>query len=434
MRPRFTVLALLVSALAFVSVPAISQAAPRHDHGLTIAATPNPATAGEGVLIYGQLNGANNGGQVIYLYHRVNPAVGFSLIGTTKTNSYGFYWFTRAEGVVTSNREWYVTDPADPGVHSRTVHELVYAEVDLTSSTQNGTTNQPVVFSGNVTPNHTGDRIALQVQGSATGNSWRTIKTGRIGPGSTYSISYRFRVPDGYTLRTLLPGDARNITSVSTPVSVTIQQTQKPAFTINSSDPVIQYGSSASISGTLSLAGTTTPDPNVFVTLWGHTAGGPFHTIGTPVQTGSNGDYSFSVSPSYNMIYKVRTTYAPPKHRSTALLFEGVQDVVSLNPVPPTAVVGQKISFTGSVSPDKSGRVIYLERLGADGHWHIVEVSSVRFDSTYAFGLRFGNAGTKEFRVAIPGGPDNVGGASSPATITVSLPPQVSSLPPAPTS
>lgn len=433
MRPRFTVLALLVSTLAFVSVPAISQAAPRHDRGLTIAATPDPATAGEGVLIYGKLLGANPGGQTIYLYHRVNPAQGFTLIGKAKTDQYGLYEFPRAEGVVTSNREWFVTDPMYPGVHSRTVHEFVYAEVNLASSTQDGTTNQPIVFSGNVTPNHAGNRILLQEEGGATGNSWRTIKSTRIGPGSTYSISYRFRVPNGYTLRTLLPADPRNIASVSAPLSVSVQQTQKPGFTINSSQPVIQYGNSAAISGTLDLAGTTTPDPNVYVTLWGRTAGGPFHTIGTPVETDSSGDYSFTVSPTYNMLYQVRTTYAPPKHRSTAVLFEGVQSVVSLNPVPPTAVVGQKISFTGSVSPDKAGHVIYLERLGADGHWHIAEVSFVRSDSTYAFGWKFGNPGTKEFRVAIPGGPYNVGGASSPATITVSLPP-VTSLPAAPAS
>ena len=70
MRPRFTVLALLVSALAFVSVPAVAMAhGPRHNHGLTINATPDPTIAGEAVLIYGQLNGSNPGGQWINLYH-----------------------------------------------------------------------------------------------------------------------------------------------------------------------------------------------------------------------------------------------------------------------------------------------------------------------------------------------------------------------------
>jgi hypothetical protein len=433
MRPRFTVLALLVSALAFVSVPAAASAHPHHNHGLTIAATPNPATAGEQVLIYGQLNGSNNGGQWIYLYHRVNPQFGYSLIGRTRTTSTGFYDFPRAEGVVTSNREWFVRAPGQPGVHSRTVHEFVFAEVSLTASTMSATTLHPVVFSGHVTPNHAGDRIVLQEQGGATGTTWHTLKAGRIGPGSNYSISYRFRVPNGYTLRTLIRRDDRNLASESAPLTETVQQTQVPDFTINSSSPVIPYGESATISGTLYLAGTTTPDPDVYVTLWGHTAGTPFHTISAPLQTDMNGDYSFTESPTNNMIYQVRTTYTPPKHRASALLFEGVQDVVAINPVSPTALVGQHISFTGSVSPDKAGNVVYLEKLGADGYWHIVEFGLIRHDSTYAFGWTFGNTGTKEFRVVVPGGPYNIGGASSPQTITVSLPP-VSTLPPAPTN
>jgi hypothetical protein len=430
MRPRFTVLALLVSALAFVSVPAVASAhGPRHNHGLTIAATPDPITAGEGVLIYGKLKGPDPAGQTVYLYHRINPAPGFSLISKTTTDKYGFYWFTRAEGVVTSNREWFVTAPGSPGVHSRTVHELVYAEVNLAASTMNGTTNQPVVFSGHVTPNHAGDQIVLQEQGSATGNAWHTLKAGLIGPGSNYSISYRFRLPGGYTLRTLLRRDNRNLASVSTPLTETVQQTEVPDFTINSSSPIITDGQSANITGTLDLAGTTTPEPNVSVTLWGRTAHSASHTVGTPVVTDMNGDYSFTVSPSNNTVYQVRTTFAPPKHRATALLFEGVQDVVMANPIPPTAVVGQHIQFTGSVSPDKAGHVIYLEKLGSDGYWHIAEVSLVHNDSTFAFGWTFGNPGTKEFRVVIPGGPDNIGAASSTATISVTLPPTPASLP-----
>jgi len=434
MRPRFTVLAVLMSALAFAFVPASALAhGPRHNHGVTIAATPNPITAGEGVLIYGKLEGADPGNQAIYLYHRVNPAPGFTLISKTTTNSFGFYDFTRAEGVVTSNREWFVTAPGSPGVHSRTVHELVYAEVSLTASTLNGTTNHPNTFAGHVIPNHAGETIALQEQGSATGNSWHTLKTGLIGPGSNYSIPYRFRIPGGYTLRTLLRKDPRNIASVSAPLTVTVQQTEVPDFTINTSAPVIPYGQSATITGTLDLAGTTTPDPNVSVTLWGRTAKTASHTIGTPAETDMNGDYTFTVSPSNNTVYQVRTTFTPPKRRATALLFEGVQDVVSIVPPASTATVGQHISFTGSVSPDKAGHVIYLEKLGSDGFWHIAEVSLVHHDSTYSFGWTFGNPGTKEFRVVIPGGPDNIGGASSTQTITVSLPP-VSALPPAPTS
>ncbi|HEV3056250.1 MAG TPA: hypothetical protein VGX45_16430, partial [Solirubrobacteraceae bacterium] len=136
MRLRSAVLALLSSALVSIAIPAGALAhGPRHNHGVTIAATPNPILSGEAVLIYGQLNGSNHSGQTINLYHRVNPAHSFTLIGTTQTLANGFYEFTRAEGVVTTNRSWFVTAPNLSGnIHSRTVSERVAALVSLMAS------------------------------------------------------------------------------------------------------------------------------------------------------------------------------------------------------------------------------------------------------------------------------------------------------------
>jgi hypothetical protein len=148
--------------------------------------------------------------------------------------------------------------------------------------------------------------------------------------------------------------------------------------------------------------------------------------------TGTDGSYSFNDSPTDNTVYQVRTTFRPPATRHSAVLFEGVQDVVSIQASSLNVPVGQKVLFTGSVSPDKAGHVIYLQRLGVDGFWHNVEVGFVKPNSTYQFGWTFGNTGTKEFRVKVPGGPVDLGGASSPVTIVVTLPP-VGSLPTSPT-
>ena len=73
MRLRFALLGSLLAVLVAVVAPNIASAAPQHNRGLTINATPNPIIAGEGVLIYGQLRGGNVAGQTIKLYHRVNP-------------------------------------------------------------------------------------------------------------------------------------------------------------------------------------------------------------------------------------------------------------------------------------------------------------------------------------------------------------------------
>jgi hypothetical protein len=438
MRLRFAVLALLWSAIVIVSMPATALAhrvhGPLHNHGLTIAATPNPITAGEGVLIYGQLNVHNPGGQVINLFHRINPSRVFTLISNTTTDSHGFYEFTRPEGIVQSNRSWFVTAPNEPiNIHSRTIHELVSALVTLTASaplTADGyDTGQPITFTGHVQPNHAGEQVLLQKQVANGGNDWVTIDRGTLGPASNYQITHRFRVPGDYELRTLFRGDVRNIAGASDSVTIAVQQAEVPDFTANTSAPLIQYGQSATISGVLYVPGTTTPDPNVSVTLWGRSVGQRFHTIGFPVITRMDGSYSFSVTPTNNTVYQVRTTFRPPKTRRTALLFEGVQDVVTIVASSLTGVVGGTDQFFGVVSPDKAGHIIYLQRLGADGDWHTIEVSFVKPNSTYSFTWRFGNPGTKEFRARITGGPANLGGASPPVTLVVTLPP-VSSLPP----
>jgi hypothetical protein len=434
MRLRFAALASLASALFLAGPPAAAVAArhhgPRHNHGLTINATPNPIIAGDSVLIYGQLNGPNSANQSIVLYHRVHPHHFFTVIGTTHTDVNGFYEFLRPDGLVQTNRDWFTRAPTLAGhVHSRTVHERVFAEVTLAASTPTADTNTPITFSGLVTPNHAGEPIVIQAQVGDNGNDWKTIQRGRLDSQSQYSIPIRFRTPGDYELRAVFRRDPRNLRAVSDTVTVSVQQAQVPDFTINSSSPIIDYGQTATIDGTLFLPGTNMPEPNVSVTLWGRTAHQPFRTIGLPVMTDGNGNYSFTVDPTFNTIYLVRTTNRPPKHRNTAKLFEGVRDVVSLAASSPTAVVGQTITFSGTVSPDKAGHPVYLESLGADGNWHVVEVGVIHNDSTYSLPWTFGQVGTFDFRTRVPGGPHDVSGVSAPVSVTVTLPP-VATLPP----
>ncbi|MBV9838101.1 MAG: hypothetical protein JO156_08280 [Solirubrobacterales bacterium] len=85
-----------------------------------------------------------------------------------------------------------------------------------------------------------------------------------------------------------------------------------------------------------------------------------------------------------------------------------------------SSTVGGTVTFLGNVSPDKAGHVIYLQRKGSDGDWHNVETGSVNGNSNYRFSWTFGMFGPHNFRVRIPGGPENVGGASAPVTIMVS--------------
>jgi hypothetical protein len=119
-----------------------------------------------------------------------------------------------------------------------------------------------------------------------------------------------------------------------------------------------------------------------------------------------------------NTIYQARRTFGA--HRASAQLWQGVHDVLTLTPSSSTATVGGTVVFTGSVFHDKTGHVVYLQRLGADGDWHSVEARFVGPGSMFHFGWMLGEAGTFKFRARIYSDGRNVGWASAPVTTTVS--------------
>jgi hypothetical protein len=287
------------------------------------------------------------------------------------------------------------------------------------------------VFTGQVTPNHAYERVFLQEQVGSS-DEWRTLRSDTLNPGSRYLIAYRWRRPGTHDVRVVFRGDARNTKGASDPVTVNIQQAQVPGFTISSSQPIAPAGSPVTISGVLDQPGTTTPEANTPVQLWGRPADQSHYALLASGVTGSDGSYSFPQSAlTTNTVYYVATV--PAKHvkrRHTAVLYQGVQDVVTMAPSSPTAAAGQPITFTGTVTPDKAGHVIYLQKQGKDGDWHTVAVQVVRSDSTYQFTWSAGDPGTYTLRARITSDKRNVGAHSPPVTVMVTLPP-TSALPPA---
>jgi hypothetical protein len=417
MRLRSAVVASALIALLSFAVPSIATAAPQHNRGLTINATPNPIDSGGGVYIYGQLNAPPIGLQTIDLYqHTTGSHTGYVLAGTTTTSSIGFYDFSNITNVAT-NTSWFVRESGGAKVHSRTVYEKVAALVSLSSNTTTADTSTPITFSGTVVPNHAGQEVLLQ-QESANGNKWNTIDHGFLNSMSMFTIPHRWRVPGAYDVRAVFPGDYRNIEGDSDAITVTIQQAQVPGFTINSSSPIINEGQSATISGNL-VPPTAVPPPSpTTVQLWGRTVDQTkFHVLQVTT-TGTGGAYSFTVSPRENTLYQVRTAFVKPA-RHTSVLFEGVRDLVSMSASSSTVTAGGKVRFNGTVLPDKAGHTVYLQRQAKNGNWYSVELSTVRNNSTFAFVWRVGAAGTYTFRARIYSDKHNIGGASAPVTITV---------------
>jgi hypothetical protein len=118
---------------------------------------------------------------------------------------------------------------------------------------------------------------------------------------------------------------------------------------------------------------------------------------------------------------------------SSAVLYEGVKDVLTAQVSATTVRAGQSVRFSGAVSPDHTGHVIYLERQNAHGPgFHVIEVSSVGAGSTYSIVHQLYYPGTKVLRVYIPGGPENQGMASQPFSIQVTSGPASSLVPESP--
>jgi hypothetical protein len=425
MRPRFAAAISLLAATSVVALPSVAGAHPHHNRGITIAATPNPITAGEGVLIYGAMRGFNNGNQTVQLYQHVAGTPGFTLAGSTQTNPQGFYEFPNSAGSVTTNTAWFVRGAGF--IHSRTVYERVQAAVTLSESASSATTGQAVTFTGTVSPNHAGEQVLLQRENDNGG--WGTVAAGTLDGTSSFTIPKAFARPNVYTLRAVFRADGRNDRGISDAMTLDVQQTQVPGFSINSSAPIISEGGTVTISGVLDQPGSSVVEPNTQVTLYGRTHGGPDQAL-ADTTTAADGSYSFlNLAPTSNIAYRVATTLKP--RRSTAVLYEGVADTISLTANPTTVPVGEPVTFSGNVAPNKAGQLVYLQRMGPDGHWVIVGWHYVNGDGSYQFARVFGHEGTAQFRTRVFGDGYNIGAASAPVTITVSGLPPVTSLPPA---
>jgi len=412
--------ALAVLALVLVA-PAAAQAAkhssPSGRHAVSINVSANPVVAGDPLVIFGRLTGPNNGGRQIVLWHRVNPAARFTIVQRTQTDAAGFYALARADGVVTSNREWFVQSL---GARSRTIRERVYALVTLhgpaSSVLQTGPAHA-ATFTGTVSPNAAGDIVLLQRQNAATGgDDWSTIDRGRVAGGGTFSITHRFVNPGDANIRVLVRHTTRNLASPSNVLEYEIDQAQNPALTIAASADPLTYGQPVVMSGVLA-GGASQP-----VTLLAHVRDQGFAPVAQST-TDASGNYAFPAqTPVFSTFYKVTGA-----GKSSAILFVGVKDVLTATASATSVPAGQTVTFSGGVAPDKTGHVIYLQRQNASGgDFHTVQVATVGTGSVYAIVHRVFDPGTKVFRVMIPGGPDNQGTASQPFTITVTPVPAAS--------
>jgi hypothetical protein len=407
MSRRFALPAGVLAAGALALAPTGALAAGK---SISVNATPNPDVTGDPVTIYGQLTAADHGDRPVTLWHRVAGRHRFTPVSRTRTSATGFYSFQKAEGIVRTNRRWFVRSSR---VRSATVQEKVFAEVRLDTPPDSVAAHRRLRFTGKVTPGrvHRREHVLLQSAVGANGDRWRTIDRGRIRRAGTFVIGHAFKQPGSRTVRVVLPRDRFNLRSTSSPVSFDVQGTQNPRFTLAASANPIAEGQAVRLSG--SLAGRNAGDRAV--TLYARDARQGFRAVASTT-TDAQGNYSFAQTPLYNTVYQAR---AGAGHRRSTRVAVGVHDVVSAHPSATATHVGGTVVVTGTVVPRKPGHIVYLQRLGDDAAFHTIRVTRLNGASQYAFAHTFTNSGTKTFRVLVPGGAWNLRGLSDAFQIVV---------------
>lgn len=409
--------------------------------------TPAHISAGEEVLLFGRLrctNPAREANQEVKLFHHVWDLPGFTYVQSVKTDSAGFYAIARADGVVETSRSWYVRAQ---GARSATKRVRVSAQVRLSGPVEGqlltGAPNR-VTFTGTVSPADVGARVILQRQSSLTGNEWHRIDSSIVEASGGFTIVHRFIVPGDANIRVLVRSQARNVPSESNVLAYSISQAQNPQLTIQSSADPIVFGEAAAIGGKVVAGGAQS------VTLLARTVRQRGFAPVAQASTNADGEYSFPAqSPIDSTFYRVTSAsrpcdiLAPHPHRrhpeckadgiSSAVLYEGVKDLLTAQASSTTVQAGQTVTFSGTVSPDHTGHVIYLERQNARGPgFHVIQVWFLGTGSTYAISHRFYEPGSRLVRVYVPGGPENQGAASAPFDIAVTPAPASTLIPESP--
>ncbi|HEV3320144.1 MAG TPA: hypothetical protein VG053_10550 [Solirubrobacteraceae bacterium] len=432
----------IVAVVSLLALAPAGAAARKHPSpggrcAVNLNVAPRQITAGDSVVAFGRLRCTRRvsaTGQTVQLFEHSSGTPGYTLVQSTTTDARGFYELTQS-GVQTDSSFYVRAHRAQSG--RRQVR--VAAQVTLVGPPE-GTqllTGRPnkVTFTGTVSPADAGARVILQRQNAITGNEWRRIDRGTVEPNGTFSIVHTFIVPGDANLRVIVRSGGVNIPSPSNVLTYEISQAQNPQLTISASSDPISFGQSVTISG---VAAGVSSGP---VTLLARTVRQRGFAPVAQVSTDSSGAYTFPAQSPVNSTFYEVTTANPPcpqphgqlcrtSASRSAVLYEGVRDVLTAAVSQSTIQAGQTLTFTGTVAPDHTGHIIYLERQNVgNGNFHVVEVATVGAGSTYSIAHTVYAPGTKVFRVRIPGGPENEGAASAPFTIQVT-PAPASSLPP----
>jgi phospholipase C len=214
---RLLTLCAAVAAVAVGAAPVYLQgsAAASGPSALTVRSSANPSRDGQRVVITGRLTGRSASGARVTLWQRLAGQRVFHRAGVATTAGDGRFTIIRRVGAVTTDRQWYVTAG---GIRSRLVRQRVLATISLSAAATAVDTGTPASLSGRVKPAHRHAQVLIEQR---IDNRWRVIARPRLDRSSSYRASVGLTQGGPQQLRTVLPGDTRNVRSYSAVLTVT---------------------------------------------------------------------------------------------------------------------------------------------------------------------------------------------------------------------
>ncbi|MDQ6810937.1 MAG: hypothetical protein M3Z95_03435, partial [Actinomycetota bacterium] len=189
--------------------------------GLSLYATPNPATVGDAVTVFGRLLGVRPGaascGVLVVVWRQLPGRHHFTPTVRVRTNVSGRYKVLLAPGTVTTNRDWFATAR---GLRSRTVREGVFDQLTFTSTATFAVAGDRETFSGQVVPAHGGARVLIQRRRSTGG--WQPVARPRLNAASSFSLRHLLGKPGSAQWRAVLAASPSNLQSASPSVKIDV--------------------------------------------------------------------------------------------------------------------------------------------------------------------------------------------------------------------
>jgi hypothetical protein len=288
-------------------------------------------------------------------------------------------------------------------------------DVTATTATLNGT----------VSPNREDTRYYFQygtttaygtdtpMQGPIGGNADRAVSANVTGLAP--STTYHYRVVAVNASGTVFGADM----TFTTPAP---GAPQGNAITIAARPKTVTFGRPTTIAGQLTGPGnagvevTLEEDPFPFT--------GGFKATNVKATTSATGAYSLAVTPSVNTRYRVVAKTRPPVTSPEVLVNVRLRVTLRLSDRTPSR--GERVRFSGTVTPGHDGKIARIQRRFSTG-WRTVARATLRTAtplngvtrSKYSRRIRVNRSGTYRVRVT-PADGDHVRGTSARKRATVS--------------